>query len=383
MIRVDRMKLFLVALASIVVFSCKGQNEHEKLNSRICELMKESDAIGVSVVAVKNNKICYQESFGYNPDYNDPEKRNPIKNDDIFRIASISKTFVATAIMQLVEKGLINLDEDINKYLNYGVRNPYYPEVPITVRMLLNHHSSIRDYQYRNNKNSLAMFRPDAEQDAKHFFEDYSPGLKYNYSNYGYSLLGAIIENVSQIRFDEYIEKNILIPLGIYGGYNVSKIDSTRFVWAYQYDEKRKKYTKSPQMFKPFTKEIDNYVLGESTALFSPAGGMKLSVTDLAKYMMMHMNYGTYNGVTILKKESEKLLWKIRSNKYGLGFMHANFKLKGVDLIGHQGGAYGVHSIMFFDPKDKYGFVIICNGCNSGQTLNKQIVKELYNCYFQ
>jgi len=384
MIHVDRLKLFLVALATIVVFSCKGQNVCEKLHSRICDLMKKSDAIGASVIAVKDNMICYQESFGYNPDYNDSVKRNPIKSDDIFRIASISKTFVATAIMQLVEKRLINLDEDINRYLNFNVRNPRFPESPITVRMLLNHHSSITDYQYEKYRNSLAIFNPKTGKEINSLFENYKPGTKYKYSNYGYNLLGAIVENVSQVRFDEYIEKNILTPLGIYGGYNVSKIDSIRFIWAYHYDKKRKKYTKSPQMYKPFIKETNNYILGESTALFSPAGGMKLSVPDLAKYMMMHMNYGTYNGVRILTKESEEELWKVGSKtKYGMGFMHANFKLKGVDLIGHQGGAYGIHSTMFFNPEEKYGFIVVCNGCNSGHTLDTEILKELYYCFIK
>lgn len=358
--------------------SCKGQNSLEGLRKKISEIMQSNEAIGVSVAVVKDNQLCFHESFGYNPDYQNPENRKPIKSDDIFRIASISKTFVATAIMQLVEKKKIDLDADINKYLNYSVRNPYYPQVPITVRMLLNHRSSITDYQYGKYRNSLAMFKPDSPN-MKFFFENYKPGTKYKYSNYGYSLLGAIIECVSHVRFDEYIESSILTPLGISGSYNVSKVDSSKFVWAYQYNEKSRKFVKSSQMYKPFRKEIKEYRLGESTALFAPSGGMKLSVPDLAKYMMMHMNYGTYHGVGILSKESEEQLWEVGPGvKYGLGFQHASFKLKGVDLIGHQGGAYGIHSTMFFNPKEKYGFIVICNGCNSGHTLDTEILKELY-----
>lgn len=375
--------VFLV-LFVISIFPCRGQNDIEDLQNRISEIMQANEAIGVSLLVVKDNKLCYYKSFGYKPDYQIPEKRDSINTDDIFRIASISKTFVATAIMQLMEKGLIKLDDDINQYLNFKVRNPYYPGIPITVRMLLNHHSSIADYQYGKYKNSLAMFMNDSINVLKSVFEKYKPGAKYNYSNYGYSLLGAIIENVSQVRFDEYIEKNILLPLGIYGGYNVSKIDSTKLVWARVYNKKTKKYTNSPQMYDPFTKGMKSYVLGESTALFSPAGGMKLSVPDLAKYMLIHMNYGTYHGVRILSMESEEQLWKVNpKTKYGLGFMHANFNLKGVDMIGHQGGAYGIYSSMFFNPDEKYGFIVICNGCNSGHNLDTQILRELYHFFIR
>ena len=374
-------KLVFFACSVFFCLFCRGFEKIESLENRIQELMKESDAIGVSVIAVNNNKVCYQKTFRFNPDYNDTTKRNPIRRKDVFRIASISKTFVATAIMQLVEKGQINLDDDINNHLSFRVRNPRYSEVPITVRMLLNHHSSITDYQYGKYKNRLDMFKQDDVQDIEPFFEEYKPGVKYKYSNYGYNLLGAIIENVTQTRFDAYIEKNILKPLRIKGSYNVSKIDSKRFVWAYDYDQQRKKYKKSPNMYKSFENEMNDYILGESTAVFSPCGGMKLSVPDLAKYMLMHMNYGKNKRTRILTKESEELLWKISSNKYGLGFMHSNFNIKNVDLIGHQGGAYGIHSTMFFNPEEKYGFIVICNGCNSGHTLDAQILRELYD-YF-
>jgi len=375
--------VFLV-LFVISIFPCRGQNDIEDLQNRISEIMQANEVIGVSLLVVKDNQLCYYKSFGYKPDYHIPEKRDSIKTDDVFRIASISKTFVATAIMQLMEKGLIDLDDDINQYLNFKVRNPYFPGIPITVRMLLNHHSSIADNQYGKYKNSLAMFMNDSLHVLKSVYENYKPGAKYKYFNYGYSLLGAIIENVTQERFDEYVENHILKPMGVYGGYNVTKIDSAKFVWARVYNKKTKKYTNSPQMYDPFIKEMKSYALGESTALFSPAGGMKLSVQDLAKYMLMHMNYGTYHGVRILSRESEEQLWKVSPRtKYGLGFMHANFNLKGVDMIGHQGGAYGIHSSMFFNPDEKYGFIVICNGCNSGHYLDTQILRELYHFFIR
>lgn len=372
-----------ISLILFFCISCVAQKDTGRIQEKIKELMEKSEGIGLSVAVVKDNRICYLKTFGYNPDYDHPERRCPLRTDAIFRIASISKTFVATAIMQLVEKGKIGLDDDISSLLGFSVRNPYFPQVPITVRMLLGHRSSITDYQYGTFRNSIAMFNSANGIDQKPFFEKSRPGTKYKYSNYGYSLLGVLIEKVSQQRFDRYISENIMHPLGLAGSYNMADVDSTKIVWAFSYNSQKKSFAKSPQMYKSLRKELESYKLGECAALFSPAGGMMLSIGDLATYMMMHMNYGEYNGVRILKKESEERLWKVYpGTKYGFGFQHASFGLKSADFIGHQGGAYGIHSAMFFNPKDKYGFVIICNGCNSGHDLDTEVLKLLYNSFF-
>jgi len=184
------------------------------------------EAIGMSVAVVKDGAICYQDAFGFNPDYLHPDRKDSIKKDGLFRIASISKTFVATAVMQLVDQGLVNLDSDINQYLPFAVRNPRYPQTPITVRMLLSHRSGLTDYQYGKNRNSLVAFASGGKEDLKPFFQEYKPGRRFKYSNTGYNLLGAIIENVSKERFDRYIASHILNPLGIKAGYNVSDLDA-------------------------------------------------------------------------------------------------------------------------------------------------------------
>lgn len=355
------------------------------LHSRITSLMKKAESIGLSVAVVKNNEIVYYNSFGYNPDYNNPDARKPIGRNDLFRIASVSKTFVTTAIFQLIEKGKIKLDGDVNDYLKYKIRNPKYPDTPITVRMLLRHRSSITDAKYSTYRDKLDVFFSPDNEDYKAMFIDSKPGTKYEYTNYGYNLLGAIIENVSGKKFDEYIDENILKPLGINGSYNVSKLDRKKFVWAMNYSESRKAFTKSAPMFNPFTEEMKNYQLGKSTALFAPAAGMKISVPDLAKYMMMHMNYGTYNGVQILSKETEQLMQTRASANtvFGIGFYHSRFGIKDLDLVGHNGSSYGVHSEMFFDPEKKVGFVVVCNGCNSGHKLNEEVIRVLYNAFIK
>lgn len=106
-------------------------------------MMDSLKVVGSNVVVVKDNKIIYSHSFGLK----NRERGEEMMPNTIFRIASISKSFTATAIMQLVEKGKLDLKADVNKYLDFKVRNPKYPDVPITLEMLLSHTSSLNDSQ--------------------------------------------------------------------------------------------------------------------------------------------------------------------------------------------------------------------------------------------
>src|SRR4051795_4152921 len=105
--------------------------------------------------------------------------------------------------------------------------------------------------------------------------------------------------------------------------------------------------------------EIKNYVMGYGTPVFSPTGGMKISATDLAKYMTMHMNKGKYNGVRIISKKSAKRMQKKISTEegYGLAIMNKTDLIPGKLMTGHTGSAYGLYSAMFFQPKEKFGMV--------------------------
>lgn len=354
------------------------------MNDEIVNIMSKYHSIGLSLVVVKNNRICYSSTFGYNPDYNDTTKRNPIPEKGVYVIASISKTFVSTAIMQLVEKKKIKLNDEINKYLDFVVRNPKYPDIPITVKMLLAHYSSLNDSQYDWHLNQI---NPATNDKYKECYNDYAPGTEFSYCNLAYSLLGAIIEKVTGERFCDYIEKNIIQPLGLNASFDLTKIDSSLIVKAYIYNQKTKEFVKDNSIYnyQYFYDIKKDYRLGYSAACYSPAGGMKISAMDLAKYMMIHMNYGVYKGVKILSKESELEMWKQIGNhksRFGMAFSRYGGMVDDYEPIGMTGGSHGIHSGMFFNPEKKYGFVIICNGCTSesgvGFDMSRELVRVLY-----
>jgi CubicO group peptidase (beta-lactamase class C family) len=198
-------------------------------------------------------------------------------------------------------------------------------------------------------------------------------------------MVGTIIERTSGERFDQYVKHHILDPIGLYGGYCVDSLDKTKFASIYDYNADSAKFILSPNAYAPRSEEIANYTMGYSTPIFSPTGGMKISATDLAKYMTMHMNYGKYKGVKIMSKKSAKQMQTPLSEEeqYGFAIENTTKMIDGVQLTGHTGSAYGLFSAMFFDPKKKFGIVVISNGCDPNYTNGyNKVIKRTMNILY-
>lgn len=381
-------KISALVFCSFLVALCGATSSKRSIDidSDIKDVMCQYDCIGLSVVVVKDNTIHFRKSYGYNPDYNDESKRNTIPQNGIFWWASVSKTFISSAIMQLVELGKISLKDDVNNYLDFKVRNPRYPDKPITVQMLLCHRSSLNDKKYRS---GFDMLMPEKNKEWKKNYNEYEPGTDYDYCNLNYNLLAAIIEKASGKRFDLYIKDNICKPLGLSGSFNKLDLDSNLFVKTYCYNQETHNYSKYISYRHYSDESLKSYVLGMSTPTFSPAGGMRATTTDLAKWMMVHMNYGAYKKTKFLSKESELEMWRSRSpgRNYGFAFSHYDKVVKGENFVGMTGGSCGIHSLIFFNPEKKFGFVVICNGCTSksanGANMNFEIVRTLYNHFIK
>lgn len=353
--------MFKKQILTILFFSFLGTvlAQQDKAEYEIKTVMKDLDAVGLAVAVVKDGKLVYTKSFGLQ----DIESNKPLTDDAIFRIASISKSFSATAIMQLVEAKKFSLDDDFSDLVGFRIRNPKFPNTKITLKMVLSHRSSINDKEGYFN---LDAINPDKNKNWANCYNDYEPGKGYQYCNLNFNMVGAVIEKFSGKRFDNYIKSNILSPLGLYGGYCVDSLDASRFATLYEYEANPKKFTPAVGAYNPRREEIKNYTLGYTTPIFSPTGGMKISATDLAKYMIMHMNYGSANGKKIISRKSAKIMQTKLSEEegYGLAITTVTKLIEGRTLKGHTGSAYGLYSSMFFDPKEKFGFVVITNGCN-------------------
>ena len=373
--------LILSALFALLFVSSSSAFPAKRTSRAIKQVAKEFQAVGVSAAVVKDGEIVYNKSFGCK----DLESETPLRNNHLMRIASISKSFTATAFMQLVEQGKISLDDDVSELIGFRIRNPRFPNTPITLKMLLSHTASIRD---KGGYFTLDRINPAISGDCAGAYFEYEPGTNYRYSNLGINLAGALLEKVTGVRFDEYIKKNILDPLGLYGGYNVDMLDPSRLATLYRF--RKNKLVKSPKAYQSTADKMPAYVMGYSAPIFSPTGGMKMTAHDLAIYMMMHMNYGEYNGVRIISEESAKLMqtpvWKGRT-RYGLCLCEytkyindESYNGAEKPLVGHSGSAQGLKSVMIWSPADGWGIIVMTNGyaANRDKNIMKAFVNAIY-----
>ena len=380
--KLNALRYFITFLFLVSIIS-NSKAQVEKAEQELQAIMKQLDAVGLSVAVVKKGEIIYTHSFGLK----DIESNTPLTDQNLFRIASISKSFSATSIMQLAEAKKLSLDDDFSKLIGFKIRNPSYPNKIITLRMVMSHTSSINDSQGYFN---LDVINPNKNADWAKCYNKYEPGKGYQYCNLNYNMVGTVIEKISGERFDQYVKHHVLDPLKLYAGYCVDSLDNSRFATLYDYDSATHKFIASPSAYAPRREEIKNYVMGYSTPICSPTGGMKISAPDLAKYMIMHMNGGSYQGVKIISKKSSAIMQtKIAEEEgYGLAISNLDDLIPGKKMTGHTGSAYGLYSAMFFNPKEKFGFVVITNGCrakevNGVRDVLRVTINSLYNNFIK
>ena len=348
-------KLYSLALIAVLTAACT-QNPEKAFEKDIEAYRKEVGNVGMAVAVVKGGEIVYHNQFGVK----NLETKEPIAEDDLFRIASISKSFSATSILQLKEKGLVTLDTDVSTLAGFPIRNPRYPDTVITLEMLLSHTSSLNDSE---GYFTLDAINPATNPGWANCYNDYAPGEGYEYCNLNFNLVGTFIEKLSGERFDQYVVHHILKPLGIYGGYCVDSLDRSKFVSLYNYIDG--KYVEEPDAYEPRSERIAAYKFGYDTPVFSPTGGMKISALGLARYMMMHMGWGTApDGTKLIEEEDSRSMQTERSapEHYGLALEHAFDRIPGVELVGHTGSAYGLRSAMFWAEDRSFGLVCISSG---------------------
>ncbi len=228
------MRVILCILAVALNSVCNaddavGKQPQAELATRqeIADLMERYRAVGLAVAVVKDAELVYCDSFGFR----NLEAKTPLEDRDLFRIASISKSFSATSVMQLVEAEKLSLESDVS------------------------------------------------------------------------DLIGTIIERVSGERFDQYVHHHLLKPPGLTGGFAVDALDASRFATLYEYDADKRTFTPSPTAYHARREEIQNYVSGYSTPIFSPAGGMKMSARDLSRYMSMQIGMGEVGGTRVISRD--------------------------------------------------------------------------------
>ncbi len=353
--------IIILGLCGTALIQIDFSND-ENLNTFIEKKMGKSGIQGISAVIIKKGKIDWSGNYGYA----DLANSRKITDDTIFQIASVSKTITGTAIMQLYERGLVDLDVSINTYLPFSIINPYFAGDDITLRMLLQHKSSLIDNDFVINSLytiSSGLGDPDVTLDefvrayylingkwynSKKNFLKRRPGTEYCYSNAAFALLGYILEQVTGKAFNEYCNENIFTPLNMTStGWFTTEINPKNMTVHYYKGEPLKPY---------------------SFATY-PDGALKTTTKDYAKFLIAIMNGGIYNGRRILnvstvnemfpEKYTDNLVWDHNPLSTFL------IKTGNQSLQGHSGGDPGIFTIVYFNPRKATGVVFFMNSTTS------------------
>src|SRR5690606_28370333 len=209
----------------------------------------------------------------------------------------LSTNLLDVMITLLPYTTLFRSDDDISDLVGFKVRNPKFPDTKITLEMMLSHRSSLND---SNGYFTIDVLDTTKNKDWAKSYNNYEPGTDYEYCNLNFNMIGAVLERLTDVRFDNYIKQQILNPLKLEAGFCVDSLDQKRF--AKLYDKENGVYVEQKAAYNPRSEEIKNYTMGVSTPVFSPTGGMKISAKDLAKYMQMHMNHGKLGKVKLISK---------------------------------------------------------------------------------
>jgi D-alanyl-D-alanine carboxypeptidase len=321
---------------------------------------------GLAVGIVHKGKLVYQKGFGFA----DVESKIPVSSKTCFRIASISKTFTAIAIMQLVEQGKINLDDRIEKYLPwFKAQAKDIDSGKITIRQVLSHTGGIfRDgdtphWQSGKFPNLVGLKKSVSKKTV--VFENLT---KFKYSNFGFALLGEIIKKVSGLDYDEYVT-----------GHIIKKIDMKRT--ATDFNKQHNSW-----LAKGYSRPIPNKKREAfshvKTNVYAPATGFLSNVSDLAKYLAA-MSQKRKEADILISKESKKEMARAHwatgeeDEEYGLGL--DIYEIEKRKIVGHSGGFAGFITQISLDVENDIGIIILTNTNDSScGAINTGIFETIY-----
>lgn len=369
---------FMVVFAAFSVQAQPAENTAEEndlpnlevfMDSMIETQMTALDIPAVSVSIVKDGKIALSKGYGFA----DQEKRIPVTGDNsMFRPGSISKLFTWTAVMQQVEAGKLDLNADVNTYLtDFQIPNTY--DEPITLTHILTHTSGFEEgalgYLIVSNPESILPLNVALEKYMPRRIN--KPGAYSAYSNYATTLAGHIVENVSGISFNEYIEQKIFVPLGMTkSSFREPLPEALNDIMATGYKREQGVYKA-----KPF----------EIIASFGPAGSLSSTASDMANFMLAFLGNGSLNGNQILKPETVELtLSQLFAHDDRLASMAHGFyenSVNGHHLVGHGGDTTLFHSNLMMDQDEDLGIYVSYMGVKGGKARG-ELIQLFYDHYY-
>jgi len=366
----------------------------------------------LSVLAIRDGEVAYHRQFGHRwIDNERPSNSKPAGPATQYRIASISKLVVALGVLKLVEDGKLGLDEDVSGYLGFRLRNPHFPDSPITLRMLLTHTSSLRDdggYSWPENQRIRDVLVPGGalHGSGAMWSDEAPPGAYFRYANLPWGVIGTVMERVTGERFDRLMRRLILEPVGMHGGFSPADMAAAHVANIATLYRKRSdaegKEAWDPKG--PWIPQVDDYSreaprpragpmyeIGSNGTLFGPQGNLRASAADLGRLMRMLLQEGEIDGRRVLAKETVRRFFerqwtfdrrngesgygtkRDRYQAWGLGNQHfldvsgpgsGDRLVEGGGFVGagHLGDAWGLTGALVLDTRTRTGLLFLTGG---------------------
>jgi len=322
-----------------------AEDLHAFFDGMVPYALHAGDIAGATFAIVKDGQIIFAQGYGYA----DIKTKKPVVADQtLFRPGSVSKLFTWTSVMQLVEQHKLDLDADVNTYLDFKIPEAFGK--PITLRNIMTHTAG-----FEETLSELFLQKPDQQYPIGEYLQRhmpkriFPPGKVVAYSNYATTLAGYIVQRVSGEDFNDYVANHIFKPLGM---------NNSTF-----------KQLPPPALLKNlatgYKQASDPTPVPFEVVEAAPAGSLSSTATDMARFMMAHLNGGQYDGARILKPETVKQMHSLTYvlapglNGFDLGFYQEN--RNGHQIIGHAGDTEAFHSDLHLITDANVGFFMSLN----------------------
>jgi serine beta-lactamase-like protein LACTB len=345
MITAKRATFVSAALLLLVQTGAAAQDRFAPAARLVEQARPGLGAPGISVAVALDDRLVWSTGFGLA----DVENGVTANGETVYRIASISKTMAATAVMQLVEQGRVNLEDPIQKYV------PSFPDkggLTITLRHILTHTSGIRHYKAGEMEN-LTTF--DSIADAIRIFKDdpllFTPGTKYSYSTYAFNLLAGVVEAASGLTFEAYLQEHVWTPAGMHA----TRLEHPGDIVPHR----TRQYVKAGGTFR-----VANAPYADLSVKWA-GGGIISTVEDLIRFHIALDEGRLLKPDTLQQMYTPATLNDGTHIDYGLGWMIQTDQT-GRRWIFHSGGATGGTTFLLRDPAGRLAVALMCNVQNAG-----------------
>ncbi len=328
--------------------------------------MERSDVAGATVLVMKDGQELFKKGYGYS----DVTKKSPVDPDtSMFRLASISKLFTWVSVMQLAEQGKLDIDADVNKYLDFQIA-PAFGK-PITLRNLMTHTGGFEEVVH-----NILVVDPKKASSLRDFLIAYQPHRMYPpgevpaYSNYGVGLAGYIVQRVSAEPFEQYVSEHIFQPLGMKHSSFNEPLPADLVPYASDgYRANTEKPAIGFEIFQP-----------------TPAGGISSTAGDMERFALALLNGGELDGHRILKTETRDAMWTPQfaaSDQLPPGCMgfYQTWR-NNLRFIGHDGDLIAFHSMFLLEPAQRLVLFVSYNSAGSAQRNRAELLDGFADRYF-